>query len=263
MNRIRKLLALLVAALMLFASVSALAMTNDEYELAAKFATNLDSDYTGKTVILHSNDVHGALEGYAYIAALKDLFTSRGAEVLLVDVGDYSQGTAYVSTYKGASAVAMMNAAGYDVVTLGNHEFDFGYAQCMANLADAQFTTICANVLLRETGEPILDGHTVVTTEGGLKLGFFGLETPETATKVNPGLITEITFTYGEDLYKVAQAEIDALKAEEVDLVIGLTHLGVDAESLATGHAATDVYAHTTGADMFLDGHSHTVMTAG
>ena len=263
MIRIRKLFAVLVALVMVASSVCALAMTEDEYELAAKVATNLDSDYTGKTVILHSNDVHGAVDGYAYIAALEDIFASKGAEVLLVDAGDFSQGTTYVSTSKGASAVAMMNAAGYDVITLGNHEFDYGYAQLMENLSAAEFTVVCANVLVRETGKPILDGHTVVTTEGGLKLGFFGLETPETATKVNPGLIREITFTYGEDLYTTAQAEIDALKEEGADLVIGLVHLGVDVESESNGYRSVDLYAKITGADMLIDGHSHTVMTAG
>jgi len=265
MNRFQKLLALVLTVVMLCASgVTALAdMSGSDYAAAANIVTTLADDYTGKTVILHSNDVHGAVSGYAYIAALKDIFAARGAEVLLVDAGDFSQGTTYVSTSKGATAVEMMNAAGYDIVTLGNHEFDFGYAQLVENLAAAEFTTLCADVIVKESGASILDGHAVVATEGGLKLGFFGMETPETATKVNPGLIREISFVFGADLYACAQAEIDALKAEEVDLVIGITHLGVDAESAANGYRSIDLYANTTGADLLLDGHSHTVMTAG
>ena len=270
MNKLQKLLALVLTIVMVFAaSIPALAdMGPDEYAAAAKIETTLADDYTGKTVILHTNDVHGAVASYAYIAALRDTFTAKGAEVLLVDAGDFSQGTPYVSTYKGMPAVLIMNLAHYDVVTLGNHEFDYGYAQLMNNInlikgADYETRFICADVVLKETGEPILDGHTVIETEGGLKLGFFGMETPETATKVNPGLITEINFLFGSDLYTCAQAEIDALKAEEVDLVIGLTHLGVDKESAANGYRSIDLYANTTGADILLDGHSHTVMTAG
>ncbi|MBO4297182.1 MAG: bifunctional metallophosphatase/5'-nucleotidase, partial [Clostridia bacterium] len=270
MNRLQKLLALVLTAVMICAAVPALAMTEDEYAAAAKIETTLADDYTGKTVILHSNDVHGAIAGYAYIVGLKKVFEDKGAEVILADVGDFSQGTPYVSTTKGETAIAMMIIAGYDVAALGNHEFDYGYAQLMNTINEAtdpelenktQF--LCADIILRETGESMLDGHTILTTEGGLKLGFFGIDTPETATKVNPGLITEISFVFGDDLYAYAQAEIDALKEEGADLVIGLTHLGVDVESEANGYRSVDLYAHTTGADLLLDGHSHTVMTAG
>jgi 2',3'-cyclic-nucleotide 2'-phosphodiesterase (5'-nucleotidase family) len=99
-------------------------------------------------------------------------------------------------------------------------------------LKDANFQVICANVLLRETGAPILPA-TAVIEKGGVKIGFFGLETPETATKVNPGMIQEIDFTTFDALYTTAQAAIDSL--EGCDLLIGLTHLGVDSESEANG----------------------------
>ena len=216
--------------------------------------------YKGKTVILHSNDVHGALDGYAYIAGLKKAFEDMGAEVILVDAGDFSQGTIYVSTNKGEKAIDMMNAVGYDVVTLGNHEFDYGYAQLMQNLSKAQFQTICANVILDATNEPILPAATIIE-KAGTKIGFFGLETPETATKVNPGLISDIHFTTFGDLYTAAQTAIDSLA--DADIVIGLTHLGVDEESKANGYRSIDLLANTKGADLLIDGHSHTVMTEG
>ena len=262
----KRLLSLVLALVMVFAvCVSASAdMTDADYAAAAKvFAGDLRTDYTGTTVILHSNDVHGALEGYAYVPTLRAWFEDHGAEVITVDAGDFSQGTTYVSTSKGASAIEMMNAAGYDLVTLGNHEFDFGYAQLMENLSKAQFTTICCNVIVDETGESILPGTPVITTKSGMKLGFFGLETPETATKVNPGMIKEISFTAFEDLYKAAQGAVDDLKAEGVDLVIGLCHLGVDAESAANGYRSIDLLTKVTGVDLVIDGHSHTVMSAG
>ena len=222
----------------------------------------LGKDYHGKTVILHSNDVHGALEGYAYIATLRNWFKALGANVVLVDAGDFSQGTPYVSSSKGFSAVEMMNAAGYDIVTLGNHEFDFGYAQLMENLSKGEFTAISANVLLEETGEPILPGTAIYEAPDGLKVAFVGLETPETSTKVHPGMIKELHFTAFDELYTCAQAAVDTVR-EQADLVIGLWHLGVDYESALKMHRSIDVLNKVNGVDFVIDGHSHSVMTEG
>ena len=247
--------------------VLALAFTMSATALAAGFGDllpavkTIPADFTGKTIILHSNDVHGALDGYAYMAALRDSFLAAGAsDVILTDAGDFSQGTIYVSTNKGAAAIDMMNAAGYDVVTLGNHEFDFGYAQLMENLESAEFTVLCANVYLDESGESILPGTAIFETESGLKIGFIGIETPETATKVNPGLISEISFSTFDNLYAAAQDAVDSIK-DEADLVIALTHLGVDTESAANGYRSIDLLEKVNSIDFTIDGHSHTVMT--
>ena len=259
MNKTRKLLALVLSLVMVFAiAIPASA----DYDYAAN-ANIVYSSFEGKTVILHSNDVHGALAGYAYMPALKAQFEAAGAEVYMVDAGDFSQGTVYVSSSLGASAVTMMNAAGYDIVTLGNHEFDFGYQQLKHNLNSAKFSVICANVYLDETGETIYEPTKMIETKSGLKLGFFGMETPETATKVNPALITEISFSTFDDLYASAQLAVDSLKEQEADLVIGICHLGVDAESAANGYRSIDLYEKVPGIDFIIDGHSHTVMTSG
>ena len=259
MNKTRKLLALVLSLVMVFAiAIPASA----DYDYAAN-ANIVYSSFEGKTVILHSNDVHGALAGYAYMPALKAQFEAAGAEVYMVDAGDFSQGTVYVSSSLGASAVTMMNAADYDIVTLGNHEFDFGYQQLKQNLNSAKFSVICANVYLDETGETIYEPTKMIETKSGLKLGFFGMETPETATKVNPALITEISFSTFDDLYASAQLAVDSLKEQEADLVIGICHLGVDAESAANGYRSIDLYEKVPGIDFIIDGHSHTVMTSG
>ena len=218
------------------------------------------SDLTGKTVILHSNDVHGAIAGYANIAQLRNEYEAEGAEVILVDAGDFSQGTTYVSTSKGFDAITMMNAAGYDVATLGNHEFDYGYAQLKSNLEKAEFQVICADVF-DESGNTIYPAYTIITTGSGMKIAFIGFETPEAQTKANPALIKGLTFPAEDELYAVAQENIDKVKAEGADLVIALSHLGVDAES--EPNRSVDLYAHTTGFDFIIDGHSHTVMTEG
>lgn len=259
MKKTQKLLAL-VLSLVLVLAVAAPASAAYDYAANAKV---YHSDFSGKTIILHSNDVHGALEGYAAMSALKANYEIAGAEVILVDAGDFSQGTVYVSSSKGASAVNMMNAVGYDLVTLGNHEFDYGFEQLKKNLDMANFTVICADVFLDETGETIYDPAAIIETDSGLKLGFFGMETPETATKVNPGLISEISFATFDDLYASAQIAVDALREQEVDLVFGLVHLGVDDESAANGYRSLDLYDNVNGIDFLIDGHSHTVMTAG
>ena len=262
----KKLLALLLSLCLLLGCCVAFAEDADwtiaDYSAHADYRVELASDYTGKTVILHSNDVHGQIDGYAYIAGLRNYFLDLGAEVILVDAGDFSQGSIYVSSSKGASAVEMMNAAGYDIVTLGNHEFDFGYPQLMDNLSKAQFQPICADVTLDETGASILPVSAVFTTPSGLKVAFVGVETPETMTKVNPGLVNMITFAAFDKLYETTQAAVDEVKGD-ADLVFGLVHLGVDAESKVNGYRSIDLLQKVTGFDMLIDGHSHTSMTAG
>ena len=257
----KKLLSLLLV-LALALTMSTVALAAENYGDLLPAVKTIPADYAGKTVILHSNDVHGQLDGYACMPALKQRFLDAGAsDVLLVDAGDFSQGTPYVSTSKGAAAIEMMNAAGYDVVTIGNHEFDYGYAQLMENLKSANFTTLCCNVYLDETGESILPGSTVVECEGGLKIGFIGVETPETATKVNPGLITEINFATFDDLYAAAQMAADEIK-DDCDILIALTHLGMEPEGALNGYRSADLLDHITGVDFAIDGHAHYVMTS-
>ena len=228
------------------------------FAISAVFASDLP--FEGKTVILHSNDVHGAIAGYANIAELRNEYEAQGADVILVDAGDFSQGTTYVSTTEGMDAVTMMNAAGYDVAALGNHEFDYGYAQLKENLSKAEFQVVCSDVF-DENGNTIYPPYTIITTDDGLKIAFIGFETPEAQTKANPALIKGLKFASGEELYAIAQENIDKAKADGADLVIALAHLGVDAESAP--NRSTDLYANTTGFDFIIDGHSHTVMTEG
>lgn len=249
----RKILALLLAAAMIFTmAIPAFA------EEAAVETAESPASLAGKTVILHSNDVHGAIEGYAYIAAVKAQYEAAGAEVILVDAGDYSQGTTYVSTTKGKDAVDMMNAVGYDIVSLGNHEFDYGYAQLAENMKEATFKVLCSNVFDAE-GNTIFDANYIYTTEQGVKIGFFGMETPEAQTKTNPALIKGLTFAVNDDFYAAAATQVAAL--EDADIVICLSHLGVDSES--EPYRSYDLYSKVEGIDFIIDAHSHTVMTSG
>jgi 5'-nucleotidase/UDP-sugar diphosphatase len=255
-NTMRKFLSVLLAmAMVLSLTVTGFAIedtaTTREPEVMTEEAT-----MAGKTVILHTNDVHGAIEGYAYITALKADYEAKGAEVILVDAGDYSQGEVYVSDTKGLDAVEMMNVTGYDVVTLGNHEFDYGYAQLKENMTKVDFKVLCANVY-GEDGTPIFDANYTYTTKSGVKIGFFGMETPEAQTKANPALIKGLKFD--TDLKAVAEKQLEALKDD--DVVIALSHLGVDDSSKP--YTSYDLYNAAKGIDFIIDGHSHSVMTKG
>ena len=212
----------------------------------------------GKTVILHTNDVHGNIKEYAKVAAMKDDYKAQGAQVILADAGDYSQGTVYVSLEKGKNAVTMMNLAGYDVATIGNHEFDYGYDQLKTNLESAAFKVVCANVL--KDGNPVFDAYTMII-QGGVKVAFVGVETPEAQTKANPALIQGLTFLAGDEMYAAVQTQVDAAKTAGADIVIVLTHLGVDSSS--EPNTSYDLYKKVNGIDFIIDGHSHTVMPKG
>lgn len=223
----------------------------------------------GKLVVVHTNDMHGYYEttetsiGIAGVASIKDYYEAQGADVLLLDAGDFSQGNTLVSYYKGKNAAEYLAAAGYDAVSLGNHEFDYSFDVLLDNmkvLTDAGIKVIDANVLNKETGKPYFDANAVFDFDG-YKVGVFGLDTAETLTKASPSNVKTVSFLDKEDMFKAAQEQVDDLKAEGCSYIIALTHLGVDEESV--GRRSTDLAEAVTGIDLIVDGHSHTVMDGG
>lgn len=252
----KKILSLLLAVAMLF-SLAIPAFAEEAEEETPVTPYTVPADVEGKIVILHTNDVHGAVENYAKVATLKKMFADAGAEVLLVDAGDFSQGETYVSTSQGASAIELMNLVGYEVAAPGNHEFDYGYENLKELEKLAEFPILAANI--KFDGKLAFGDH-VVVEKGGKKIGIFGLDTPETATKAHPAKIKGVTFDGGEELYAVAKAEVEALKAEKVDLIVCLSHLGIDDESAANGNRSIDMLAKVEGIDLLIDGHSHSTL---
>lgn len=220
----------------------------------------------GKLVVIHTNDIHGYYEktksslGISSVFAIRDYYEKKGANVLLLDAGDFSQGTNLVNYFKGVDAVDFLNAVGYDAVSLGNHEFDFGFDSVMAMKDKAKFPILDANILDKETGEPYFYANTIFTFDN-MKVGVFGLDTPEAQTKANPKNVAAVSFLAGEELYKCAQAQVDALKGAGCDYIICLAHLGMDEESV--GNRSLDVIEHVNGIDLFIDGHSHTEIPGG
>ena len=251
----KKLLSSLLALILLLA----LALPAAADYPARTEAMDLSKDWTGKTILLHTNDVHGAISGYAVAANMKLKLEKAGAEVLLIDAGDFIQGDAAVNMSEGASAVELMNAAGYDLAIPGNHEFDYGVPQLLEDVKAAQFPVICANVFRGE--ELLFPADWTYTGKSGMKIGFFGLDTPESQTKAAPKLTVGLSFLADDALYACAQEEVQTLRTGGADLVIALTHLGVDVGSAP--NRSEDICANVTGIDFVIDGHSHTVMTAG
>ena len=240
----KKLLSLfLVLALAFSLCVGVLA---DE-TTAAEPSDETAGELAGQIVILHTNDVHGAIDGYAKVAALKADYEAKGAEVLLVDAGDFIQGTTSVSVSQGATAVELMNLAGYDLVTLGNHEFDYGMDNLKTIFAKAEFGVVAANIKLN--GAAAFDANKVVE---------LGLATPETATKANPAKIKGVTFLAESELYACAEAQVKALTDAGCDYIICLGHLGIDNESAP--NRSIDLLGKVSGIDVFIDGHSHSTL---
>ena len=241
----KKFLSLLLALAMMFSlSVSASAA---EEEAAGPME--------GRIVILHTNDVHGAIAGYAKVAALKQSFQDAGAYTLLLDAGDYIQGDPTVSVSQGKTAVELMNLAGYDAATIGNHEFDYGYANFKEISKDAKFPIVSANLSYNGKVE---NPHTVFTAPGGEKIGVFGLTTPEVGTKAHPAKIKGVTVLGYEKMVECAQAEVKALEAEGCDFIVCLGHLGIEDES--AGNRSIDLLEKVTGIDVFIDAHSHSTI---
>ena len=238
-----------------------------EAEIAA-LKTNLTAN--SDVVVYYTNDVHTYIDGeisYDNLAWLKQ--NTDAADVLLVDAGDAIQGTAYGSMDKGETIIRLMNAAGYDLATLGNHEFDYGMTGAMNAIAWADFDYVSANFYHEKdgvAGDTVLDAYKVFETANGLKIAFVGLTTPESFTKSTPAYFQDENGNYiygiaggtdGAALYAAAQAAIDAASAE-ADIVIALGHLGDDPASQPW--TSEELIANTTGLDAFIDGHSHSTV---
>ena len=225
-----------------------------------------------EVTILYTNDVHTYIDKqapeltYAAIAALKQSYQNAGKKVLLVDAGDHVQGTAYGSMDEGASIIELMNAAGYDAATPGNHEVDYGMDRAKELMRDADFPYLSCNWVDLRTNLRVLP-EIKVFVRGGVRIAFVGITTPETFTKSTPAYFmnkAQTKYIYdilggedGQKLYSAVQKAVDKAKCL-ADVVIGLGHLGVDPSS--SPWTSEEVIAHTTGFDAFIDGHSHTVM---
>ena len=276
----RKILALVLAMALCFGLFGCGAKTAPVETTAAAAQTTAAAPETTAAapkedvVILYTNDVHTYIDkplSYDVIAGIKaELEKTYGeGNVLLADAGDHVQGTAYGSMDKGDTILELMNAAGYDVATLGNHEFDYGMEKALANVEAADFPYLSCNFYNEKDGvkgDPVLEAAHIFATSGGMKVAFVGITTPESFTKSTPAYFQDADGNYiygisgGEDGAALAadvQAAIDAVKAD-ADVVIALGHLGDDPASQPW--TSEETIAKVSGLDAFIDGHSHSTV---
>ena len=225
-------------------------------------------------VVLYTNDVHTYINkdlSYDVIAAVKADLEKQYNYVLLVDAGDHAQGTAYGSMDKGQTIIELMSAAGYDLATLGNHEFDYGMDGCqnLVSWATSAFPYISCNFYHEENGvkgDTVLDPY-VMEEFGDLTVAFVGITTPQSFTKSTPAYFQDENGNYiygisggtdGTALYADVQAAVDEATTAGAEIVIALGHLGDDPSSEPWTSEKT--IANVAGLDAFIDGHSHSTV---
>lgn len=259
---------LLISTIVLAASASA-AVT---WQLAKKGTVESKNRSTEPILILYTNDMHCAAEteehslGFAGLVAIKDWAETISPYVTLTDCGDAVQGDAAGLLSEGAYMIDLMNEAGYDLCTFGNHEFDFGMERILElteKRSKAQY--VSCNFLDAKTGKTVTEPYAILDYDG-IRAAFIGISTPETITSSSPAefMDEEGNYTYefcqgeqGTRLYDTVQSAADQARQEGADYVIALAHLGT-AESMQP-YRSIDVIAHTSGIDAVLDGHSHSV----
>ncbi len=221
-----------------------------------------------KVVILHTNDVHTSINAgvsYAGVAAYKKQMEQEyGAEdVLLVDAGDAIQGGPVGILTKGGAIIELLNAVGYDYMTLGNHEFDYGIPRLFELIDMLKTKVVSCNITYTKDNSPVFTPFAIEEIQGK-KIAFVGITTPETFSKSTPAYFQDAQGNYlysfaegnnGQDLYKSTQSTVNAARARGADIVIAIAHLGIDQES--SPWTSVELVQNTTGIDVVIDGHSH------
>jgi len=220
------------------------------------FAAETGTDIT----IVHINDTHAKVfegkydgMGLAKVAEKVDALRAENPNTLLLDAGDSFHGTTFATLEEGASVVKLMNAMKYDALAAGNHDFNYGQDR-LIELADmADFPVLGANV--KKDGQAVLESY-VIKEFDGVKVGIFGLSSPETAYKTHPDNVKGITFENPVDTAKSMVAELEG----KVDVIVALAHVGIDEETVVK---STDIAMEVPGIDLIIDGHSHTDLEEG
>ncbi len=229
----------------------------------ASAQANMPEIHSQDIVILYDNDVHCAIDGYATIAGVRDHVIETTPNVSVVSSGDFIGGRALGSVSLGEYIISVMNAVHYDYVTIGNHEFDFGIPQMTKLFSELNSKVLCCNFTKIGENQPIYDGY-AIHNYGGKKVAFVGVATPGTISSSTPAYFKDdnrnFIYSFGDkDVVKTVQAHVDAARHDGADYVVVLAHLGIDPPDLTS----KELIANTTGIDVVLDGHSHTVIEGG
>lgn len=245
----------------------------DTAVMMSRLLTYLEDTANNSAVtILYTNDVHTYIDGamsYATIGQMKKDLETAGKNVLLVDAGDHIQGTAYGAMDEGETIRQLMAEAGYDLATLGNHEFDYGMSIALKTATENTVPYVSCNFKedldLDGEWENVLNSYEIFEFED-YTVGIVGITTPESISKSTPAYfmnedgewVYSIDTQEGQDLYEDVQAAVDAVIEEGADVVIAIGHLGDDYS--ASPWTSEETIANTTGIDAFIDGHSHSTV---
>lgn len=219
-------------------------------------------------VILYDNDVHCAVDKYEDMKALKKGIKAQTKYVSVVSCGDFVQGDVIGSISKGEAIVKLMNKVGYDVVTLGNHEFDYAMPQLKKLMGDLNSKVVSCNFTKTSNNKTVFNSYTT-KKYGKTKVAFVGITTPESFTKSTPAYFQNKNgkFIYsfagdakGKALYNRVQKVVNVARKNGADYVVALTHLGT--ESVTERWSAQSVVKNTYGIDVVLDGHSHSTVAS-
>lgn len=211
--------------------------------------------------VVHTNDTHSRIEegkaeiGFAEMAAQVDKMRKDNKNLILLDAGDTFHGLPVATVVKGDSIAKAMNVMGYDAMTAGNHDFNYGYDRLKEIEKTLKFPILSANVKTKDKKDAFKPY--MIKEVKGIKVGIFGLSTPETATKTNPKNVEGVTF---ENPIETSKKMVQELKKENVDMIIALGHIGLDENSEFTSKKIIEA---VDGIDLFIDGHSHTLLKDG
>ncbi|WP_297406044.1 bifunctional UDP-sugar hydrolase/5'-nucleotidase [uncultured Cetobacterium sp.] len=219
-----------------------------------------DGEY--ELTLVHVNDIHGRVKegkydgvGLARVATIAKALKQdkNNGNVLLLDAGDTLHGTTFATLTKGESMVEVLNASGFDYMTLGNHDFNYGTERLKELISLGKYKTLAANVIDKRTGSPLATSYDIKKIDGK-KVGFFGLSTPETYYKTNPKNVENIKFV---DPIKTAKQIVSEMKKKGVKFIVVITHLGEDS-STEKRYQSIGLAEAVPGIDLIIDGHSHT-----
>lgn len=219
-----------------------------------------DGEY--ELTLVHVNDIHGRVKegkydgvGLARVATIAKALKQdeNNGNVLLLDAGDTLHGTTFATLTKGESMVEVLNASGFDYMTLGNHDFNYGTERLKELISLGKYKTLAANVIDKRTGRPLAISYDIKKIDGK-KVGFFGLSTPETYYKTNPKNVENIKFV---DPIKTAKQIVSEMKKKGVKFIVVITHLGEDS-STEKRYQSIGLAEAVPGIDLIIDGHSHT-----
>ena len=210
-------------------------------------------------VILYENDVHCAIEGYQVLAGLRDAVADT-AYVAVVSSGDFVQGGTAGAISRGQYVADIMRTVGYDAITLGNHEFDFPVKHTKELLAHIGAPVVCTNLYETETNRKVFAPY-IIKKFGKTKIAFIGAATPGTFYTETGAFFEGDKQIYDlreKDFNEVMQRTVDQARKEGARYVVVLSHLGEDPDR--SGVNSHEMIKHTTGIDIVLDGHTHSVV---